>query len=97
MTTPLFTDPSHQKIPKPRADTSAQGAVETVIDEACRTLHLPTIRDRYEDIAAAALKEQATYKDFLADLLEAECHQREERKKLRLVSLVLSRGGLPEA
>lgn len=74
-----------QRIPGPRADTAAQGAVETVIDEACRTLHLPTIRSRFEDIAATALKERASYKDFLADLLEAECLQREERKKARLV------------
>ncbi|MGW3661362.1 IS21-like element helper ATPase IstB, partial [Streptomyces sp. NPDC005151] len=40
---------------------------------------------RFEDIAATALKERASYKDFLADLLEAECLQREERKKTRLV------------
>ncbi|MFC9083248.1 IS21-like element helper ATPase IstB [Streptomyces sp. NPDC057062] len=31
------------------------------------------------------MKERASYKDFLADLLEAECLQREERKKTRLV------------
>ncbi|MFD8079012.1 ATP-binding protein [Streptomyces sp. NPDC059718] len=74
-----------ERIPQPRKDISAQGAVETVIDETCRTLHLPTIRARFEDIAATALKERASYKDFLADLLEAECLQREERKKTRLV------------
>ncbi|MFB7867914.1 ATP-binding protein [Streptomyces sp. NPDC056069] len=50
-----------------------------------RTLHLPTVRSRFEDVAATALKERASYKDFLADPLEAECLQREERKKTRLV------------
>jgi DNA replication protein DnaC len=83
-TTALF-DVGERKVPPPRKDAAAAGAVETVIDEACRTLHLPTIRSRWEDIAATALKERATFKDFLADLLEAECLQREERKKARLV------------
>ncbi|MFF3404315.1 ATP-binding protein [Streptomyces sp. NPDC002659] len=46
---------------------------------------MPTIRARFEGIAANALQERASYKDFLADLLEAECLQREERKKIRLV------------
>ncbi|MFD4248035.1 IS21-like element helper ATPase IstB [Streptomyces sp. NPDC058525] len=73
------------EVPSPRQDTDAQGAVETVIDEACRALHLPTIRTRWEELAATAMKERSSYKDFLADLLEAECAHREERKKLRLV------------
>jgi DNA replication protein DnaC len=72
-------------VPQPHKDPAAAGAVETVIDEACRTLHLPTIRSRWEDLAATALKQPLTFKDFLADLLEAECLQREERKKARLV------------
>ncbi len=33
-----------QAVPRQRPDLSAQGAVDTVIEEACRTLHLPTIR-----------------------------------------------------
>ncbi|MBA9047092.1 hypothetical protein ACFY2H_19850 [Streptomyces griseofuscus] len=32
--------------PQPRKDAAAAGAVETVIDEACRTPHLPTISSR---------------------------------------------------
>ncbi|MEU5927857.1 IS21-like element helper ATPase IstB [Streptomyces antimycoticus] len=72
-------------VPQPRKDAAAAGAVETVIDEACRTLHLPTIRSRWEELAATGLKERATFKDFLADLLEAECLQREECKNVRPV------------
>ena len=66
-----------ERVPGPRKYASAAGAVETVIDEVCRALHLPTIRSRGEEIAGTALKERASYKDFLADLLEAECLQRE--------------------
>lgn len=83
MSTP--TASTDERIPPPRKDAAAEGAVETVIDEACRTLHLPTIRSRVEDMAAAALRERASYKDFLADLLEAEVAEREERRKQRLV------------
>jgi DNA replication protein DnaC len=72
-------------VPHPRPDASAQGAVETVIEEACRTLHLPTIRARYEELAEGATRQRHSYKDFLADLLEAECADREERRKTRLV------------
>jgi hypothetical protein len=43
------------------------------------------IRSRFEEIAVTALKEKASYKDFLADLLEAERLRREGRKKARLV------------
>ncbi|WP_371664771.1 ATP-binding protein [Streptomyces sp. NBC_00280] len=76
---------TRKRVPPPRADEADQGAVETVIDEACRTLHLPTIRARIEEIAATAMRERSSYKDFLADLLEAECADREERRKQRLV------------
>jgi DNA replication protein DnaC len=76
---------SEQAVPRQRPDVSAQGAVDTVIEEACRTLHLPTIRAQYEQITDAAVKDRRSYKDFLADLLEAECADREERRKLRLV------------
>ena len=55
------------------------------IDLACRALQLPTMRQRYDEFAAAALREQVSYKRFLADLLEAEAAERAGRRKLRLV------------
>ena len=71
----------------PRARLAAPGdePVDTAINEACRALHLPTIRDHYDDLATQALRERASYKQFLADLLDAECADREERRKQRLV------------
>ncbi|WP_399932089.1 IS21-like element helper ATPase IstB [Streptomyces kanamyceticus] len=76
---------TRKRVPSPRPDAGAQEAVDTVIDEACRALHLPTIRSRIEEMAATAMRERSSYKDFLADLLEAECADREERRKIRLV------------
>ncbi|MET8927303.1 ATP-binding protein [Streptomyces sp. NPDC004623] len=55
------------------------------IDAACRNLGLTTIRDRWEEFAAQALREHASYADFLADLLESEFQDRDERRKLRRV------------
>lgn len=83
MSTPTVS--TNGLVPPARRDAAEEGAVETVIDEACRALHLPTIRSRVEEITAAAARERASYKDFLADLLEAECAEREERRKQRLV------------
>lgn len=71
----------------PRARNVAPGhdPVDTAIDEACRTLHLPTIRDSYDELAHDAMRNQASYKEFLSDLLAAECAHRDERRRQRLV------------
>ncbi|MFJ2154394.1 IS21-like element helper ATPase IstB [Streptomyces microflavus] len=81
----MTTTETTAKIPSPRRDTGPEEAVDTAIDEACRTLHLPTIRSRVQDMASEAMRQRSSYKDFLADLLEAECAEREERRKMRLV------------
>ncbi|MCX4429727.1 ATP-binding protein [Streptomyces mirabilis] len=79
------TDTTAALVPSPRRDMGPEEAVDTVIDEACRALHLPTIRSRVQDMAADAMWQRSSYKDFLADLLEAECAERKERRKQRLV------------
>ena len=58
---------------------------DAVIEQAARTLHLPAIREGYEEAVKQALKERATYKDFLAALLTEEMQHRDERRKIRLV------------
>src|SRR6516225_8560255 len=60
-------------------------AADAAIDQACRILRLPTIRDRHAEIAAAAARQQASYKGFLTELLSLECDDRETRRKARLV------------
>lgn len=72
---------------QPRARAAAPGveAIDAAIELACRELHLPTIRDRYDEIAATARTEQASYKQFLAELLDCEVTDRTGRRKLRLV------------
>lgn len=58
-------------------------AVTAAIEAGCRTLRLPTIRDRFGEIAAAAEREQLTYLGFLAELVMAECDDRTHRRAQR--------------
>lgn len=60
-------------------------SLDALIDQACRTLALPTIRDRYAKIADSSLRQQASYKTFLLELLEAEVDHRDQRRRTRLV------------
>ena len=66
-------------------DQLTDTAADAAIDQACRILRLPTIRDRHGEVAAAASRQQASYKGFLAELLSIECDDREQRRKARLV------------
>lgn len=67
-----------------RAGLSEQAAL-TAIEAACRTLHLPTIRDRSGEAIAAAERGQHTYAALLAELLLAECDARDDRRRARRV------------
>src|SRR5260370_34950643 len=67
-----------------RRDDLTDTAADAAIDQACRILRLPTIRDRHGEIAAAAARQQAGYKVFLTELLSLECDDREARRKGRL-------------
>ena len=66
-------------------DEMTDQASGAAIEQACKILGLPAVRRRYADIAAAAARQQAGYKGFLAELLSLECDEREERRKIRLV------------
>lgn len=58
-------------------------AAEAGIDSACPVLRLPTIRERFTEIADAAQRKQLTYRGFLAELLLAECEDRDTRRAAR--------------
>ncbi len=66
-------------------DQLTETAADAAIEQACRILRLPTIRDRFADIAATATRQQASYKSFLVELLAVECEDREARRRERLV------------
>ncbi|GAA1238045.1 IS21-like element helper ATPase IstB [Streptomyces rhizosphaericus] len=58
---------------------------DALIDEACRDLRLPAFRERFVEIASTARREQASYKQFLLELLQIEVADREVRRQQRLV------------
>jgi DNA replication protein DnaC len=60
-------------------------AASAAIEQACRMLRLPTMRDRFAEIAAAAEREQLSYLGFLAELVMAECDDRDRRRAARRV------------
>lgn len=60
-------------------------AAIAAIDSGTRVLRLPTIRDRVVEIAAAAEREQLTYLGFLAELVMAECEDRDKRRAARRI------------
>ncbi|KQQ28623.1 IS21-like element helper ATPase IstB [Frondihabitans sp. Leaf304] len=60
-------------------------AANAAIDQACRRLRLPTIRAVVDEAMAAANKEQLSYQGFLAELLLAECDDRDRRSSVRRV------------
>jgi DNA replication protein DnaC len=59
-------------------DTAADAAIE----QACRILRLPTIREHHARVAEAATRQKA---GFLVELLAMECEEREDRRKTRLI------------
>lgn len=65
-----------------RAGVTEQAA-DTPVDQACRLLRLPTMRARFAEVADAAQREQLTYRGFLAELLLAECDDRDRRRSAR--------------
>ncbi|GFG54899.1 hypothetical protein MAGR_63400 [Mycolicibacterium agri] len=60
-------------------------AALAAIDQACRRLRLPTIRAVLDEALAAANREQLSYQGFLAELLLAECDDRDRRSTIRRV------------
>lgn len=68
-----------------RAGLTEQAAV-TAIEAACRTLHLPTIRDHAAEAIAAAERGRHTYTALLAELLLAECDARDARRRTRRIT-----------
>ena len=60
-------------------------AAASAVEQACRRLRLPTIRSVLGDTVKTAEREQLSYLGFLAELLLAECDDRDRRSIVRRV------------
>jgi len=72
--------PGRQRMAMPQTDP-----LDGLIDEACKLLRLPTMRASYEQLAEDARRDGFSYTQFLAELLQVECADRETRRKVRMV------------
>jgi DNA replication protein DnaC len=81
------TATARQQQPAARAVSSmSDPAADAAIGAACRILHLPTIREEAGPIAEAAARARLSHRAFLAEVLAAECDDRESRSRLRRVN-----------
>lgn len=70
---------------RPAVTTLTPAAAVTAITTACRTLGLPTIRTQAVPLAEAAVRERLTHTGYLAEVLTAECDDRDARRRIRRV------------
>lgn len=63
--------------------SASKQVLEALVEAHARELHLPTVRQRYQTLAAEATREQQTPLAYLAALLEAEVQERAERRERR--------------
>lgn len=72
----------------PRAAVTAlsEPAADAAIAAATKVLGLPTIRDEHARIADAAVRERLSHNAFLAEILIAECDDRDARRRIRRVN-----------
>lgn len=71
--------------PQPVITRLTEPAAEAAISVAATALHLPTIRTEAARLADAAARERLSHRTFLAEVLAAECDDREARRRTRRV------------
>jgi DNA replication protein DnaC len=59
--------------------------VKVDLTEYLRELHLPAIRECFEEKARQAERETLSYEQYLLDLAERECQERRENRITRLL------------
>jgi len=70
---------------RPAVTALSDPAADAAITAACTMLSLPTIRTQAGPLADAAARERLTHKAYLAEVLSAECDDRDARRRLRRV------------
>jgi len=70
---------------RPAVTTLTDPAADAAIIAACLILDLPATRAQAGALADAAARERLTHKAYLAEVLAAECDDRDARRRLRRV------------
>ena len=70
----------------PAVSTMSEEAARLAVQVAAKTLLLPTVREQTVPLAQAAAKQRLTHTAFLAEILTAECDERDARRRMRRVN-----------
>jgi DNA replication protein DnaC len=65
--------------------------IKAELTQSLKSLHLPTIRQSYEEVARQAEREALSYERYLHELVERECEERQENR----ISKMLRESQLP--
>src|SRR5262249_5588622 len=63
----------------------ARGEERVALLECLKELHLPAFRSSYEELARQAQQESSSYEQYLLELAQRECQQRQQRRIERLL------------
>src|SRR6476661_7678712 len=64
---------------------SATPNVKVDLTQNLKSLHLPTIRECYEDVARQAERETLSYERYLHEVVQRECDERLENRTARML------------
>ena len=59
--------------------------IKADLTQSLRNLHLPTIRQCYEEVARQAEREQLSYERYLHELVQRECEERLENRTTKML------------
>src|SRR5881628_1702990 len=68
------------------ATMNAVADVRPALIEHLKDLHLPTVRECYEDTARRAERETLSYEQYLLEVISRECEQRRQSRVQRLLT-----------
>ena len=72
--------------PTPAVHQMSEHAAQAAVAVAATSLRLPTVREQASDLARAAAKQRLSHTAFLAEILTAECDERDARQRIRRVN-----------
>lgn len=64
---------------------SAAANVKVELTQNLKSLHLPTIRQYYEEVAREAERETLSYERYLHELVQRECEERQENRTAKML------------
>jgi len=63
----------------------SEANIKAELTQSLKSLHLPTIRQCYEEVARQAERETLSYERYLHELVERECEKRQEKRMSKLL------------